>query len=97
MSVEEIAVDKHSRNAKGQFIILLPCRPDAKAVGESRSQAVHNFMILERSLCAKNCFTTSFKSMSLRAMQMPGLNLEVCSRWEKIGIFDRRLGKPGQE
>ena len=46
----------HSRNKSGRFIVPLPRKPDAKALGESRSQAVRRFMMLERSLHHKDPF-----------------------------------------
>lgn len=43
----------HSRNESGQFIVPLPKRPQAKQIGESRSQAVRRFRSLEKSLHAR--------------------------------------------
>ena len=48
--------DNHSRTDSGRFVVPLPKKPDAKAIGESRSQAVRRFLSLERSLHAKNQF-----------------------------------------
>ena len=61
MSLEERAVVKHfdanhSRTNAGRFVVPLPRKPDVKAIGESRSQAVRRFMTLERSLHNKNQF-----------------------------------------
>ena len=43
----------HKRSEDGRFIVQLPRKPDAKALGESRAQAVRRFLSLERSLCSK--------------------------------------------
>ena len=45
--------DNHSRDADGRFIAPLPKKPQAKALGESRSQAVRRHRSLERSLQSK--------------------------------------------
>ena len=46
----------HHRSESGRFIVPLPRRPQAKSIGESRSQAVRRFLSLERSLHAKDRF-----------------------------------------
>ena len=51
-----IAKTNHSRTSTGRFVVPLPRRPDAKLVGESRSQAVRRFLVLESSLHRKNKF-----------------------------------------
>ena len=61
MSLEERAVVTHfetnySRTKAGRFMVPLPRKPGVKPIGESRSQAVHRFMTLERSLRHKNQF-----------------------------------------
>ena len=61
LSLEERSVvqhfkDNHSRTSEGRFIVPLPKKPEAKPLGESRSQAVRRFLSLERSLHAKNQF-----------------------------------------
>ena len=48
--------DNHSRSDSGRFVVPLPKKPDAKQIGESRSQAVRRFLSLERSLHAKHQF-----------------------------------------
>lgn len=48
--------ENHSRTSSGRFIVPLPKRSDASAIGESRSQAVRRFLSLERSLHSKNQF-----------------------------------------
>ena len=40
----------HTRTKEGRFIVPLPKDPNAKPIGESRSQAVRRFLSLERSL-----------------------------------------------
>ena len=45
--------DTHSRSETGRFIVPLPKKPQCKALGESRSQAVRRFLSLERVLHAK--------------------------------------------
>ena len=45
LSLEEHGVvhhfrDNHSRTDSGRFVVPLPKKPDAKSIGESRSQAV---------------------------------------------------------
>ena len=39
--------DNHSRSEDGRFIVPLPKKPDAKPLGESRSQAVRRFLTLK--------------------------------------------------
>ena len=61
LSVEERAVvrhfeSNHSRSEEGRFIVPLPKDPNARPIGESRSQAVKRFLSLERSLNQKGCF-----------------------------------------
>ena len=46
----------HTRADSGRFIVPLPKDPQAKPLGESRSQAVRRFLSLERSLHSKNQF-----------------------------------------
>ena len=46
----------HSRTKGGRFLVPLPKKPDAKLLGESRSQAVRRFLSLERSLQSKGQF-----------------------------------------
>ena len=62
LSMEERAVVQHSnanhrRNSEGRFVVPLPKKPDAGAIGESRSQAVRRFKALERSLNHKGHFS----------------------------------------
>ena len=40
----------HYRNESGRFVVPLPRKPDAKPLGESRSQAVRRFLSLEHTL-----------------------------------------------
>ena len=61
LSPEERAVvqhfdDHHTRTKSGSFVVPLPKNPQAKPLGESRSQAVRRFLSLERSLRSKNQF-----------------------------------------
>ena len=61
LSLEERSIvqhfkGNHSRTPEGRFIVPLPKKPEAKPLGESRSQAVWRFLSLERSLHAKNQF-----------------------------------------
>ena len=61
LSVEERAVvrhfeSNHTRSKEGRFIVPLPKDPNARSIGESRSQAVKRFLSLERSLNSKGCF-----------------------------------------
>lgn len=46
----------HSRTSSGRFIVSLPKKGNVKPIGESRSQAVHRFLSLKRTLRAKNEF-----------------------------------------
>ena len=46
----------HTRTKEGRFIVPLPKDPNARPIGESRSQAVRRFLSLERSLNQKGCF-----------------------------------------
>ena len=47
---------EHSRTSSGCFFVPLPRKPDAKPLGESRTQAVRRFLSLERALHAKGQF-----------------------------------------
>ena len=49
--------ENHRRSSTGRFVIPLPRKPQAKIIGESRTQAVRRFLALERSLSSKNQFT----------------------------------------
>ena len=60
-SAEERMVVRHSesnhtRSKEGRFIVPLPKDPNARPIGESRSQAVRRFLSLEHSLNRKGCF-----------------------------------------
>ena len=62
LSVEEKGVVKHFqenhfRSSDGMFVVPLPKQPDAKPLGESRSQAIRRFCSLERSLRSKHQFS----------------------------------------
>ena len=46
----------HTRSKEGRFIVPLPKDPNARPIGESRSQAVRRFLSLEHSLNRKGCF-----------------------------------------
>ena len=46
----------HTLTKERHFIVLLPKDPNARSIGESRSQAVRRFLSLERSLNRKSCF-----------------------------------------
>ncbi len=46
----------HSRDSDGRFMVPLPFKPDARPLGESRSQAVKRFLSLECSMRSKNQF-----------------------------------------
>lgn len=61
LSLEERAVmdhfaANHSRTKAGIFVVPLPKKPDAKLIGESRSQAVRRFLTLEASLRRRGRF-----------------------------------------
>ena len=67
LTVEECSVvqhfkTNHSPTSIARFIVPFPRRPDAKPIGESRSQAVSRFLALEHSLCRKNKFAKSMLS-----------------------------------
>ena len=48
--------ESHIHSKSGRFVVPLPKNPQAKPLGESRSQAVRRFVSLERSLRSKNQF-----------------------------------------
>ena len=48
--------ENHRKSKDGRFVVPLPCKPGAKALGESRTQAVRRFLSLEQSLRTKNQF-----------------------------------------
>ena len=49
--------ETHTRTNSGRFVVPLPKNPQAKPLGESRSQAVRRFLSLERSLHSKDQFS----------------------------------------
>lgn len=61
LSPEERSAIQHfkanqTRTKDGRFIVPLPKRENVKPLGESRSQAIHRFLALERTLHSKNQF-----------------------------------------
>ena len=56
-SVMQHFCETHTRTNSGRFVVPLPKNPQAKSLGESRSQAVRRFLSLERSLHSKNQFS----------------------------------------
>ena len=48
--------DNHACTNTGRFVVPLPRKSDAGAIGESRSQAVRRFLLLECSLCSRKEF-----------------------------------------
>ncbi len=61
LTLEERAVTQHFehhhfRNDRGQFVVPLPKKLQAKPIGESRSQAVRRYFSLERSLHSRQLF-----------------------------------------
>ena len=48
--------ENHRKSDAGRFIVPLPRKPQAKAIGESRNQAVRRFLTLERSLNTRSQF-----------------------------------------
>ena len=74
LSLEEKSVVQHfessySRDESGRFIIPLPRKPGAVALGESRTHAVERFLRLERSLKKKGAFQ-EFAEVLLEYFQM---------------------------
>ena len=59
----------YSRSKEGRFVVPLPKNPNARPIGESRSQAVKRFLSLERSLNFKNRFQ-DFNSVMLEYIEM---------------------------
>ena len=62
LSIEDQSVVNHFKESyrqskEGRFIVPLPRRPGVKPLGESRSQAVRRFTMLEHSLLKKNQHT----------------------------------------
>ena len=60
--------DHHTRTPEGRFVVPLPKKPDDKQLGESRTQAVRRFLVLERSLTHSNgskMLTHLFKNTSI--------------------------------
>ena len=87
LSLEERTVvhhfrNNHSRADSGRFVVPLPKKPDAKPIGESRSQAVRRFLSLERSLHAKNQFN-EFGSVMKEYLDMGHAELVPPSDLEK--------------
>ena len=79
-SVMQHFMNSHSRDTTGRFTVPLPKRPNAKLIGESRTQAVRRFLSLERSLHSKGqC--DAFKDVMEEYFQMghaelvPAVNL----------------------
>jgi len=78
--VQQFKTD-HTRTEAGRFVVPLPKKPDAKPLGESRSQAVRRFLSLERALRARGQFTEVNEVMSEyiemeHAERIPTLDLE---------------------
>lgn len=55
-SVVQHFKDTHIHSNEGRFVVALPKKSPSKVLGESRSQAVTQFLSLERSLHSKNQF-----------------------------------------
>lgn len=71
----------HAKTSEGRFVVTLPKKQDSKPLGESRSQAVRRFQILERSLHRRHKFheveQIMQEYMSLgQAEQVPDQDLE---------------------
>ena len=84
LSLEERNVSSHfktnhSRTEEGRFVVPLPKRPDAKQIGESRSQAVQRFASLECSLNFKNMLQV-FESVMR----------EITWTWDMLNLFHLR-------
>ena len=72
----------HSRTEGGRFVVPLPKRPDAKSIGESRSQAVRTFLSLERSLNSRGGFQ-EFESVMREYMDLGHAELIPSKDMEK--------------
>ena len=72
--------DNHSHTDSGRFIVPLSKKPGAKAIGQSRSQAVRQFLSLECSLHAKNQFDEFGSSISIWDM----LNQCLLLTWKSL-------------
>ena len=68
-SVVQHFKENHRRTKTRRFIVPLPKRPNAKTLGESRSQAVRRFITLERSQRSKDQFG-SFNDVMEEYFQM---------------------------
>ena len=63
--------DSHSRASTGRFIIPLLKKKNVQPLGESRSQAVRRFLLLERTLLARRQFDRFDEVMSISILVMP--------------------------
>ena len=81
-SVVQHFKENHRRTKTGRFIIPLPKRPNAKTLGESRSQAVRRFLTLERSLRSIDQFG-SFNDVMEEYFQMGHAELVPTTDLEK--------------
>ena len=88
LSVEERVVvqhfeTNHFRAPDGRFVIPLPKKLNAPAIGESRAQAVRRFVSLERSLTRRGRFTEFDAVMQEyldlgHAEEVPSADMEKC-------------------
>ena len=82
MSVVQHFKENHLRTKTRRFIVPLPKKPNTKALGESLSQAIRRFLVLERSLRSKDQFG-SFNDMMEEYFQMGHAELVPMTDLEK--------------
>ena len=73
----------YNRDETRRFIVLLPKKPNAEILGESRSLAVQRFLWLEQSLHSKNKFDEFANAMEEyfemgHAECVPSKDLDTC-------------------
>lgn len=89
----------HSRTEAGRFLVPLPKKPDAKPIGESRTQAVRRFFALERSLHHKDSFREVDEVMQeyLKLGHAEAVPVEdticLCTLSTRVLVPPRRLGQ----
>ena len=64
---ERLALDhfntQHSHLSDGRFVVLLPKKPGAQLLGESRSQALRRFIAFEQSSIQRDTLVNSKQSL----------------------------------
>ena len=74
--------ETHTHTNSGRFVVPLPKNPQAKPLGESRSEAVGRFLLLERSLHSKDQFP-EFSAVVKEYLEMQHAELVLVADLQK--------------